>query len=160
MPINQVLGQIISPAIPNLSSRFKNAVGFFINLPFVDTEIEIDVFLQIYLSFNQVRNIPLGKIEEQAVLLNITDSETCQFIPQEYLDTDLEMALLFLPSESMYLEAFVINQNVLLSDLQNQLSEIQLLLQDAPTLEDIADTVVDIGNLFLPLFGLPPLLLP
>jgi hypothetical protein len=110
MALTPVFNSTLDPTQPNLSSRFRDAVAFFIAAPLLSDEVEIDVFLQLYLPFNQVRNIPLGKISEQAVLLNLTDTESISVIPEEFMDTDLEMALLFLPSQAFTLQAYVITK--------------------------------------------------
>ena len=122
-----VFSDNLNPAIANLSDRFTNATAFYISAPLIDSELEIDVFLQIYfpaLIGEQVRNIPLGKISEAAVLLNIADTESVTAIPNEYLDTGLEMALLFLPSSDTFLQAAVIKPNCTLNTVCNDLAAI------------------------------------
>lgn len=114
MAIQTVFSSNLDPSSPNLSSRFTDAVAFYIAAPLINVELEIDVFLQVYfpaIISEQVRNIPLGKISEQSVLLNISDTETASVIPNEFLDTGLEMALLFLASDSTFLEAAIIKKN-------------------------------------------------
>ena len=66
--------------------------------------------------------ISLGKIEEQAILLNVTDTETANLIPIEYQNTGLEMALLFLASDAIYLYAIVVKPDCNLCQIyaQNQ----------------------------------------
>ena len=71
MAVTQIYSNVVNPTEPNLSSRFTNAIAFYISAPLISSEVEIDVFLQLYLPSNQVRNILLGKITEQAVLLNL-----------------------------------------------------------------------------------------
>lgn len=168
MALTQVFNGSTIPTQPNLSSRFKDAIAFFIVAPDLSVEVEIDVFLQIYLPFNQVRNIPLGKITEQAVLLNLTDTESVSVIPEQFQDTDFEMSLLFLPSQAFTLEAWVITKQVTLSALQQQLVEIaqnlELVSQNSEpsfldnNAIDVIDTIADIGlavNALLPLVGIP-----
>ena len=166
MGVQIVFSGIVNPTIPNLSERFKDAIGFFIAAPLLDTEVEIDVFLQIYLPNEKIRNIPLGKITEQAVLLNLTDTESVSIIPEEFQDTDLEMALLFLPSDSFTLEVFAITKDVTLSSINQQLEELKNKLDngingiDVIDFINVIDTVTDlafIANLALPLFSLPSL---
>lgn len=102
------------PDQPNLSNRFSNAVAFFISAPLISAELEIDCYLQVYIpavTGEVVRVINLGKIVEQAVYLNLADTETLSIIPSELLDTGLEMALLFLPSDETFIQAAVITQD-------------------------------------------------
>ncbi len=132
MGVQQVFSGTTNPTSPNLSERFKDAIGFFISAPLIDIEIEIDVFLQIYLLDEKIRNIPLGKVTEQAVLLNLTDTESVSIIPEEFQDTNLEMSLLFLPSQSFTLEAFVLTKEITLTNLSQQITDLQ---------EQIADTI-------------------
>lgn len=169
MALTQIFNSVITTTQPNLSSRFRDAIAFFIIVPDLSVEVEIDVFLQIYLPFNQVRNIPLGKINEQAVLLNLTDTESLSVIPEELMDTDLEMSLLFLPSQAFTLEAWIITKQVTLLQLQQGLNEIKQDLDqvvqntqpgifDGNDALDIVDTIADIAltvNYLLPLVGLP-----
>lgn len=169
MALTQVFNSTTNPTQPNLSSRFTDAIAFFIIAPDLTVEVEIDVFLQIYLPFNQVRNIPLGKISEQTVLLNLTDTETLSVIPEELIDTDLEMSLLFLPSQAFALEAWIVTKQVTLLALQQQLvdieSDLNQIIQntqpgifDGNDALDIVDTIADIAltvNYLLPLVGLP-----
>ena len=115
----------LDPASPNLSVRFNSAIGFFIQVSNLSAELEIDCFLQVYLPSvlgEVVRNIPLGKIEEQAILLNITDTETFNVIPDELQNTDLEMALLFLASDTSFVYAEVIKPNCNLCVIASQLN--------------------------------------
>ena len=136
MALTRVFRGRTDPTQPNLSARFTDATAFYIAAPFVDIEVEIDVFLQVYLPLGAVRNIPLGKISEQAVLLNLTDTESVSLIPQEFLDANLEMALLFLPSQEFILEAFVISKDVNLTDIQTQLTEISQQIGELETINN------------------------
>lgn len=138
MALLTVFSDILNPQAENLSVRFTNAVGFYIHAPLLSTELEIDVFLQVYLpnsSGERVRNIPLGKIEEQAILLNVTDTETLITIPTEYVDSNLEMALLFLTSDAVYLEVYIVGVDCSLCEIRNRqinmsntLIDIQIML--------------------------------
>lgn len=125
----------LDPAAPNLSVRFNEAIGFFIQAPSLNAELEIDVFLQVYLPSilgETVRSIPLGKIEAQAILLNITDTETFNCIPYELQNTGVEMALLFLASDTTFLYAEVIKPNcnlcVIATELDGINQKIDLIL--------------------------------
>ncbi len=65
MALKIVYSSNLNPTQPNITERFTNAVGFFINAPLLDAELEIDCFLQVYLPLvfeEQARNYPLGKI--------------------------------------------------------------------------------------------------
>lgn len=138
MALQLVFSGNLDPAAVNLSARFKQGTAFFVEAPLLTSELEIDVFLQVYLSGiigEVVRNIPLGKIEPEAISLNVSDTETANLIPIEYQNTDLEMALLFLPSSATFLYATVIKPDCSLcviegqnSDLQDTLASMQLVL--------------------------------
>lgn len=85
MALQTIFSNHLNPELPNLSNRFIDAVGFFIVAPFLGAgiELEIDVFLQVYFPYGGgeiILNLPLGKIEEQAILLNFTDTETLNII--------------------------------------------------------------------------------
>ena len=69
-----------------------------------------------------MRVIPLGQIEEQAILLNVTDTERVQTIPSEFVDTGLEMALLFLSSDETFIQAAIIKPNCTVGDICNSLN--------------------------------------
>ena len=151
MVVKSIYSNNLNPAQPNITERFTNAVGFFINAPLLDAELEIDCFLQVYLPFTageQVRNYPLGKITEQAILLNLTDTESLVSIPEEFLDTDLEMSLLFLASDTTFLEVYVIEKKYNLADdltlIKDQLSTIQL---QENVLEAISNLLLQLSQL-------------
>lgn len=134
MGLFTVYSNNLSPSAPNLSTRFTDATSFFIHAPLIGAgiELEIDVFLQVYLPYGigqeLVRNLPLGKIEEQTVFLNITDTETLNTIPQEYLNSNLEMALLFLATDTTFLEAIIIKPQLTLTDIYQDLQLIKTQL--------------------------------
>ncbi len=128
MVLKIIYSNNLNPAQPNITERFVNAVGFFVNAPLLTAELEIDCFLQVYLPFisgEQARNYPLGTISEQAILLNLIDTESIIAIPSEFLDTDLEMSLLFLASDTTFLEVYVINKNY---NLKARLDELESIL--------------------------------
>ncbi len=135
----------LDPASPNLSTRFIGATIFFIEAPTLNAELEIDVYLQVYLPGiigETVRNVPLGKIEEQSILLNVTDTETANLIPTEYQNTGLEMALLFLASDTTYLYAIAVSPKCNLCQLKAQndaIQDTQTIMQ--ATLQQILDAV-------------------
>ncbi len=135
----------LDPVSPNLSSRFVGATMFFIEAPTLNAELEIDVYLQVYLPGiigETVRNVPLGKIEEQSILLNVTDTETASLIPIEYQNTNLEMALLFLASDTTYLYAIAVSPDCNLCQLKTQNDAIQNTLTTMQaTLQQILDAV-------------------
>lgn len=127
MATQVVFSNNLDPSSANLSSRFTEASSFFIEAPLLGAELEIDVFLQVYLPgiFGETaRNIPLGKIESQAILLNVTDTETANLIPLEYQNTNLEMALLFLASDTTFLYALVVKPDCNLCLLKDQLEQL------------------------------------
>ncbi len=128
MALQIVFSDNLDPATSNLSVEFFNATAFLIEAPGLTTELEIDVFLQLYLTGingQLVRNIPLGKVEEQAILLNVTDTETATAIPAEYLNSGLEMRLLFLASEATFLYAYVIQPDCTLCGINRRLDTLE-----------------------------------
>ncbi len=128
MALQLVFSGNLDPASANLSSRFTEATAFFIEAPLLNAELEIDVYLQVYLPgiLGEVaRNIPLGKISDTALLLNISDTETSQVIPSEYQNTGLEMALLFLASDTTFLYATVVKPDCNLCQLSAQLNQLE-----------------------------------
>ena len=154
MALQVVYSGNLDPSDPNLSVEFSNATAFLIQAPGLNAELEIDCFLQLYvtgLTGEIVRNIPLGRIEEQAILLNISDTETVQSIPAEYLNSGLQMRLLFLASEATFLYAYIIKPDCTLCDLSAQNIDISLRLDRIeqaltnPAL-DFADAAVNNGN--------------
>ena len=136
MAVQIVFNDNLNPATANLSSRFINGSAFYLSAPLIDSELEIDVFLQIYiptLDGETVRVIPLSKVEEQAILLNRSNTETMMVIPYEFVDTNLEMALLFLASSNTYLQATVISKNcnltTICSDINNNQARLERIEQ-------------------------------
>jgi hypothetical protein len=77
-------------------------------------------------------------------LSQIIDSESILHIPEEYVDTGLEMALLFLPFESIQLDVWVIQKD--LSSEQNLLSEINFLSQQISNLMGIFSESINGAN--------------
>ncbi len=115
MAVQLVFQRNLDPTSPNLTSRFTDVVGSYIAAPLISAELEIDCYLQIYFPAvigEQVRNIPLGRITEGSILLNRTDTETALPIPEEFIDTGLEMALLFLSSDSTFIQAAVVKKKL------------------------------------------------
>ena len=146
MAIQTVFSNNLDPASPNLSERFIGATAFYIAAPLINAELEIDCYLQVYFPAaigEQIRNIPLGKISEQSILLNISDTETASVIPQEFLDTGLEMALLFLASSSTFIQAAIIKPNCTVSDVCNSL---ELVNQRLTAIENALSTVPNNTN--------------
>ena len=128
MAVQTVFSDNLDPGNFNLSERFTDGVAFYIDAPLIDSELEIDVYLQVYFPTAQsqrVRNLPLGKITEQSILLNQTDTESVVAIPEEFLGTGLDMALLFLASSTTFLEVYVITKNFTVERLQNDIDQIK-----------------------------------
>ena len=131
MVVQTVFSDNLDSSNPNLSSRFVDGTAFYIDAPLINSELEIDVFLQVYFpaaGSERVRNLPLGKISEQSILLNITDTESVVAIPSEFVGTGLEMALLFLASSNTYLEAYVIGKNCTVCGLRIEIDDIKSTL--------------------------------
>ena len=126
MALLQVFSNNLVPFDSNLSARFTNAKAFYLNAPLIAAELEIDVFLQVYIpqgSGEIVRNLPISNSIA-------ADTETLITIPSEYVDSNLQMALAFYGSDSTYLEAFVLGQSVTLNTLEHKINQITQLLTD------------------------------
>lgn len=150
MAVQTVFSSNLNPSTANLSSRFTDAVAFYIAAPLITVELEIDVFLQVYFPAiigEQVRNIPLGKISEQSILLNVSDTETANIIPNEFLDTGLEMALLFLTSDTTFLQAAVIKKNCSMTFMCQSLETITSRLD---AIENALSAIAPIVNSSVP----------
>jgi hypothetical protein len=121
-----VFSDNLLPIAGNLSARFTQAIGFFVDAPLTQYELEIDIFLQVYIptpTGEIARNLPLSTA-------NPLDTETLITIPSEYFDSGLEMALLFLASSDTYLEAYVIGAECTSCDLDTKLNQINQLITD------------------------------
>ena len=152
MAVQLVFQGNLNPAQPNISARFTSAIAFYIAAPLINAELEIDVYLQVYfpaITGEQVRVIPLSLVIEQSILLNRTDSETALTIPSEFLDTGLEMALLFLASDSTFMQAVVVTKNCSLTQVCNDIADIQSRITSIEQTLNLISTVLDI---------LPPLI--
>jgi hypothetical protein len=115
----------------NLSSRFSNATGFFIYAPFLaqqDIELTIDVFIQTFIKVGQTefnRLTRIAKVEEQSILLNLADTDSVNTLPSEFVEvSEVEYALLFLPTDNTYLEAYAIYPDTTLLELEEKIQEI------------------------------------
>lgn len=117
----------------NLSDRFINATAFIVSAPLITAELEIDCYLQVYIpaiTGEIARVVNLGKISEQAIYLNIADTEVLSVIPSELLDTGLEMALAFVPSDSTFIQATIITKDCsVCTELAAMRQEIDFLRQ-------------------------------
>lgn len=130
MSYSVVFSQFLSPDQPNLSARFSDATGFYVNVPFEDVELEIDCFLQVYLNKENIEKVRVHHLGTIDNIKNIIDTETIFTIPLEYQNTGVEMALLFVPSQqtTLYLEAIIVKQNVDLNVILDLLGTTNLKL--------------------------------
>lgn len=139
MALLQVFSNNLVPFDSNLSVRFTKAKAFYLDASLIAGELEIDVFLQVYIptvSGETLRNLPLTNLIP-------ADTETLITIPSEYVDSDLEMALAFFASDSTYLEAFVLGAEVTLNTLDSKLNQItQLIIDMSLFLQDSVNNVV------------------
>ncbi len=161
MGLQVVFSSNLDPASPNLSVEFSDATAFLIEAPSINAEMEIDCYLQIYLTGingELVRNIPLGKISESAILLNLADTETASAIPVEYLDSGLTMRLLFLASSTTFIYAYIIKPDCTLCQLANSIEVVDGKIDDLATrlasLESKIDGVTAGNNNTLSLLNL------
>jgi len=142
--LQTVFSDNLNPATGNLTERFQNATAFYIDAPLLDAEMEIDVFLQVYFpaaSKERLRNLALGKLKDGQITLNETDTETVVPIPNEFVDSGLEMALFFLPSDEIFLEVYVLGKDCTLCNLD---LKIDAILENLETIgsEDFADNLL------------------
>ena len=156
MAIQTVFSNNLDPQNGSLTSRFINATAFYIDTPLLAFELEIDVFLQVYFPTNtgeQIRNLRLGSLFDGEIKLNETDTETVVPIPSEFLDSGLEMALFFLPSEPIFLEVFVIGVECTLCQVQGGIFS---LIDEVNELKDSFNNISTILNLILNSLGVTP----
>jgi hypothetical protein len=76
-----VFSDNLLPIAGNLSARFTQAIGFFVDAPLTQYELEIDIFLQVYIptpTGEIARNLPLSTA-------NPLDTETLITIPMSIL---------------------------------------------------------------------------
>ncbi len=166
MVLQTVFNNTLNPTTGSLTARFTNATAFYINAPLLPDELELDVFLQVYFpttSGERVRNLALGKLKDGQIKLNEVDTETVVTIPNEFLDSGLEMALFFLASESITLEVYVLGQDCTLCELENKIDSLDSKLNDLTSrVEDLVlsnsdsiDNLTAILNLILNAVGIP-----
>ena len=128
MAVLTVFSDNLNPTTGSLTTRFTQATGFYIDVPFLTVEMEIDVFLQVYFptaTGERVRNLPLGKLKDGEIKLNETDSETLISIPYEFVDSGLEMALFFLSSDTTYLDVYVVGADCTLCEIKSSIEQLQ-----------------------------------
>lgn len=167
MALLTVFNSSLNPTTGSLTARFTNATAFYINAPLLSSELELDVFLQVYFpatSGEKVRNLALGKLKDGQIKLNEVDTETVVPIPNEFLDSGLEMALFFLASESITLEVYVLGQDCTLCELENRIASLDSKLTTLTNqVQDIAnsnseriDNLTTLLNLILNAVYVPP----
>ena len=133
MALQTVFSNNLDPQNGSLTARFINATAFYIDAPMLNAELEIDVFLQVYFpteTGERLRNLALGKLKDGQITLNETDTVTVEPIPNEFLDSGLEMALFFLPSEPIFLEVYVLGKDCTVCGLDVKLDAIATVLND------------------------------
>ena len=166
MVLQTIFNSNLNPTTGNLTARFTNATAFYVNAPLLADELELDVFLQVYfptVAGERVRNLPLGKLKDGQIKLNEVDTETVVPIPNEFLDSGLEMALFFLASESYSLEVYVSCQDCTLCELEDKINDLDSKLNILTNrVEDLTNTNSDsinnltaILNLILNAVGVP-----
>lgn len=157
MAVQTVFNGLLDPSQPNITARFVDATGFYLHAPLLSSEVEIDVFLQVYfpqIVGERVRNLPLGKLSENSLLLNQADTESVTPIPAEFVDTQYEMALLLLPSEAFTLEVVVIKPNCTVLTLCLDIADLQ---QDVTDIKNTIDFVELALKAIFSLLGAPTL---
>jgi len=153
--VQTVFSNNLNPITGSLTSRFTNATAFYIDAPLLGSEMEIDVFLQVYFPVfggERVRNLALGKLKDGQIALNETDTETVVPIPNEFLDSGLEMALYFTPSDPIFLEVYVLGVDVTIETIDQKIEAIGDRLDDLETDNGNIDLIL---NLILNALGVP-----
>ncbi len=133
MAIQLLYSDNLDPDSGSLTARFSGATGFYIDAPTLGAELEIDVFLQVYLVDGEgetPRNLALGKLKDGEIKLNETDTETVTPIPDEFLDTGMEMALFFLPSEVVALDVWLVVPDCNLCTIDTGLSALSTTINN------------------------------
>jgi hypothetical protein len=111
MSVLKVFSGILKKDELNNSLTFDNAVGLFISTPNLDTEYEIDCYVQVHISIEELeftRNYPLSKIKDDGAFFNRVDTDTLFILPRELLDTSAKLSLVFLSSDNTFLEAYIL----------------------------------------------------
>lgn len=155
MVLQTVFNGALNPTTGSLTARFVNATAFYVNAPLLSDELELDVFLQVYFPATdgeRVRNLALGKLKDGQIKLNEVDTETVVPIPNEFLDSGLEMALFFLASESYSLEVYVLVQDCTLCELENKIDDLDNKLS---SLTSRVEEITAIVNLILNAVSIP-----
>lgn len=163
MALITVFSDNLNPSAGSLTSRFTNATAFYIDAPLLGAELEIDCFLQVYFPAGpgeRVRNLRLGSLKDGVIKLNETDTETVIPIPNEFVDSDLEMALFFLSSDTTFLEVYVLGAECGLKNdvlaLGDRLDALEAKIDNLVTQNsDNASNLTTILNLILTAVGVP-----
>lgn len=127
MAVQTVFSDNLDPDNGSLTARFVNATAFYIDVPLLNAELEIDVYLQVYFptaTGERLRNLTLGKLKDGQIKLNEADTETVVPIPNEFIDSGLEMAIYFTPSDTTFLEVYVLGLDCTLCTLDAKLDAI------------------------------------
>jgi len=118
----RVFNRSMTPASINRSDRFLGADFLYIIAPDSTAEIEMDVFLQIFLPFGEQRKIQL---ESPSILatVNQVNTETVARIPIEFKGYEMYLALT--PTSSDFLEVWVSGSTSPCEELGDQLDRIE-----------------------------------
>ena len=68
----------------NKSIIFSNAVGLFISTPNLNTDYEIDCYIQVHFTIDNsefIRNYPLSKIKDSSLFFNRISTDTLFILP-------------------------------------------------------------------------------
>lgn len=171
MALLTVFSNNLDPENGSLTARFTNATAFYIDAPLIGAELEIDVFLQVYFptaTGERLRNLALGKLKDGQIKLNEADTETVVPIPNEFLDSGLEMAIYFTPSDTTFLEVYVLGQECTLCGIKSQVTQLDdKITALSSKVDDLAtvnssnqSALTTLLNLILAAVGLPVPVLP
>lgn len=144
MALLTVFSNNLDPENGSLTARFSNATAFYIDAPLLNAELEIDAYLQVYFptaTGERLRNLPLGKLKDGQIKLNEIDSISVETIGLELLDSGLEMAIYFTPSQPIFLEVYVLGQECTLCSLDAKLDAILENLETVGS-EDFQNSLV------------------
>lgn len=119
----------LNPSSFNLTDRFIDGIGFFIRAKNLASELRIDAYIQVFLPVSateEIRNLPFSKVIESSILLNETDTESFVIIPEELSITGIEMAILFLASQPVDFEVYIIEKDSDINDIMSLLDRLFL----------------------------------
>ena len=104
MATNQttIFNDFLDPKTDNLSAEFSSGIGFYLIAPAAAVEYQIEIFLQVQLAPNVVRQVRLEPS-------NISTTERITLLPSQITDLGLPMRLAIVPSQGFLLEVILLS---------------------------------------------------